>query len=263
MVIDSQLRRPGRSDDRHATVHGIVMAVCIVLAGAAAAQPALDIPAETQARLLGQWFDEIATDYEGRIVAYRFEIDGSGQFVGFAEFIGFEEQPLGLSLPITNATADEDVISFDVPGLGSTFEGEFKKDRIVGRAIRSNGGSLRLRLTKGQYVIPYALDVTDEQIEILQGTWVGEIDTPYGINQNIFKFAVLNDGKFHGYLDNPTTGQLGMIIRRLSLEEGQLKLETVYPKGDFVGDISGNDLTGGWRPAGARFSIRAKYRKVD
>lgn len=73
----------------------------------------------------------------------------------------------------------------------------------------------------------------------------------------------MNDGKLHGYLDNATTGQMGMIVRNLSLNEGVLKLEVVFPRGDFSGEILGGELAGGWRPAGARFAIPAWYRKVD
>ena len=247
---------------------GIVTLLALVVADGVLAQIGeAELPDQARERLLGQWYYELNVPGGGRIVAYRFEIDESNRLVGSAEFIGFADLPAQLRnvrMPVRSISVEGDDITFEVPSIGSRFVGEFRRERIVGTATRPNGSEeLRVTLRKGQYTIPYALDLTDEQIRILQGTWVGEIDAPTGVNENIFRFEILNDGKLHGYLDNPTSGQIGMIIRRLSLKEGKLKLETVFPPGDFSGDIEGNDLTGGWRPIGARFAIPARYRKVD
>ena len=248
--------------------HGIVILLALAAADGVPGQIAgSEFPEQARERLLGQWYYELNVPGGGRIVAYRFETDESNRLVGLAEFIGFADLPAQLRnspLPIRNIAVEDDNVSFEVPSIGSRFVGEFRRERIVGTATRPNGSEeLRVTLRKGQYTIPYALDLTDEQIRILQGTWVGEIDAPSGVNENIFRFEMLNDGKLHGYLDNPTSGQIGMIIRGLSLREGKLKLETVFPPGDFSGDIAGSDLTGGWRPIGARFAIPARYRKVD
>ena len=241
----------------------IFLAAAVILARGVAAQPGLDVPDEVRQRLLGQWSDEVKNQMEGRMFVYRFELDESGRLVGFAELIGFSDAQQGASFPIANATVDGDHISFDVPSIGSTFDGEFRRNGIVGKAVRPNGLSVRLSLTKGPFTIPYALDLVDEQASILRGTWVGEIDTPQGTHQNIFRFVTLSDGRLHGYLDNPTLQLWGMVVRNLSLQEGVLRLATVFPPGDFRGEVSGGELTGMWRPAGARQSIPARYRKVD
>lgn len=151
----------------------IVAALAIVVVDGLVAQPASDLADETKERLLGQWHYELNVPGGGRIVAYRFEIDETNRLVGIAEFIGFADLPerlQGSALPITNMVIDGDSLSFDVPSIGSRFVGEFKRKRIVGRATRPNGAEdLRVSLIQGQYTIPYALDLTEDQTEILQG----------------------------------------------------------------------------------------------
>lgn len=217
----------------------------------------LSVPDDVKSELLGQWYDQVKSPTGGLIIAYRFETDSSGRLVGFADVP--EQQQL--SMPITNATVAGDDISFEVPSVKGKFVGEIKKGKIVGDAVSANGQKSRLSLKKGEYTIPYALDLPGEQRDLLQGRWEGQIDIPGGTQVNNFRFAVL-DGQFYGYLDNPTAGLIGMKIGRLSLTDGKLRLETVSPPGRFTGELAGGEIHGSWVPGGQNMSLSASYRKV-
>ena len=217
----------------------------------------LRLPDESRNALLGQWYDEVRTPTGGIIIAYRFEIDAADRLVGFADVP--EQQQL--NMPITNAVVEGENLSFEVPSVKGRFEGEIRQDKIIGNAIDVNGQTARLSLKKGQYEIPYALDLSKEEVETLLGRWEGQIEVPGGTQQNIFRFAMVN-GAFYGYVDNPTSGLMGMKINRLSLKDGTLRLETVSPPGKFSGDVSGNDIHGRWVPGGQNLSLSANYHKV-
>lgn len=217
----------------------------------------LKLPGDVKNDLLGQWFDKVRSPTGGLIIAYRFETDKSNRLVGFADVPERQQ----LNMPITNATVDGENISFEVPTVKGRFVGEIKKGKIIGDALAADGQKVRLSLKKGQYTIPYALEVSKQGKDILQGRWEGQIERLGGSDRNIFRFAVL-DGRFYGYVDNPSIGLWGMRIDSLSLKDGRLRLETASPPGRFTGEVSGGEIHGSWVPGGQNFSLSANYKKV-
>lgn len=218
-----------------------------------------DVSGETLEQLAGQWYGKIRDRTGGIIMAYRFEIKGN-RLVGYADVP--EQQKF--NMPVINTYIEGKELSFEVPDANNRFTGTIRNNKIAGKTNVAGGRIVSLSLRKGEYSIPYPLDLSRELIGILQGRWVGQLRAPDGIHGNIFRFAVLNDGKFHGYLDNPTMRLWGMKIKKLSLKDGVLKLETVEPSGTFRGELSGNEITGKWTPGGSRMlRIEASYKKVE
>ena len=219
----------------------------------------LTLPDEIRDQLLGQWHGIIKTPVGGTIVAFRFETDKLNRVIGFVDIPERQQ----LNMLITNAVLEGKKFYFEIPNVKGKFVGKFTKSKIAGNTIAFNGKKESLTLRKGEYTIPNPLDLSEEQKSILHGRWDGKIKPPGGENVNIMRFMTLNNGKFYGFIDNPTLGLMAMKIRNLSLKGEELRLELVTPPGKFRGKISGDQIDGTWKSGGQPISIPGSYKKVS
>ena len=104
---------------------------------------------------------------------------------------------------------------------------------------------------QGGTVIRATLESLDDLEE-----WKGKL----GLLTVVFRFETKEDGNFTGFLDSPIQGSYGIPITGASFTDGKLKLKVKTINGEFIGQLSGNSLTGDWTQNGRTSPLTLKKK---
>ena len=92
----------------------------------------------------------------------------------------------------------------------------------------------------------------------LQGKWEGKLAAGQRNLTLIFRFELNRGNKFYGYVDSPDQGNATLKIIKASFANGELSLETKFPKARFEGKLNGNTLDGDWMQGPANLPLSLK-----
>lgn len=209
---------------------------------------------EAMARLKGEWYGEISTPAGGMTVVYRFESDKNGKFS-----VSRENPDQGAnSVPVTDVSMTNGTLTLKNSGPFGEFNGKLAGNTITGN-VNGPMGSLPVTLKKGEYVPPdYTLSLPQAVMDRLQGKWLGKLKAGPRTLTIIFRFELNRGNKYYGYVDSPDQGNTTLKIMKASFDNGQLSLETKFPKARFEGKLSGNTLDGSWMQGPANLPLSLK-----
>ena len=98
----------------------------------------------------------------------------------------------------------------------------------------------------------------------LEGAWLGSLKvSPTDSLRLVFNIRANPDGSFSGTLDSPDQGATGIVISRIAVEKGQVKVEVSVVGGGFEGMLNaeGSEMSGQWKQGGAALDVVMKRVK--
>jgi hypothetical protein len=214
----------------------------------------LNLSREIMEQLLGEWHGELDTPVGAMTLVYRFEITAAGENAAFRE----SPDQGGNAVPVTDATLTDGILTLKTPGPGGEFNGKLAGTTITGE-VKGPMGSVPLTLMKGKFVPPsYKLSLAQDVMDQLQGKWQGKLNTPQRELTLVFRFEAEGEGEYYGFVDSPDQGNTSLKIVEAAFANGELSLKTKFPRGEFLGKLAGNELTGQWKQGPANMPLSMK-----
>jgi hypothetical protein len=103
-----------------------------------------------------------------------------------------------------------------------------------------------LVMSRGEYR-PRGLELSQEAIDRLAGSWVGRVQNPAGAALAIvFRFESTEAGNVVAFLDSPDQGANGIPMSELQLEGDQLSLVVPAAQASFRATLSADGMEGTW-----------------
>ncbi len=207
------------------------------------------LSAEVIGKVAGRWTGSLSIPGGNSLaIVMNFDAGDAGKLTGTME--SPDQTPR--KFPMENLLVNDTDVSFNVDTIRGRYEGSFADGKIVG--TWSQGQDFELVLTRAEFdPREYALDLSEEDAAMLEGSWWGEISTPIGPVPAIFRF-VQNDGDFMlGYFDSPDRGASDIPLKTFNINDGVV--EMTMATGGFSGTIEGGKITGDFRQGGQKLPL--------
>jgi hypothetical protein len=210
---------------------GWILVVAAVLAG-------LSGTAAAQEDISGTWAGqlEVAPDTQLEI---HFVLTRAGD--GSYAAVVTSPDPGGIKDVAANAVSFADGrLSMTFDALSGGYEGTLANGELTGE-WRQPGASLPLAL------VPYEAPVLSQaDIELLEGQWVGKLSAGGGELTIVFRFETNEDGELVGNLDSPDQGARGIAMSNIELVDGELSFRVARVRGEYTATLEGDRMTGTW-----------------
>lgn len=214
----------------------------------------LSLSKEAMDQLKGEWHGDLDTPAGAMTVVYRFETDAAGNNIAFR----INPDQGNTSVPIIEAALEDGKLTLKTSGPGGQFNGKLSGNQINGE-MKGPLGALPLTLKKGKYIAPtYPLELSQEAMDQIRGKWQGKLKAPQRDMTLVFRFEANDKGEYYGYVDSPDQGANGLKIMEASLAGVELSLKTKFPRAEFKGKLSGDELTGHWIQGPANMPLSMK-----
>ena len=105
----------------------------------------LNLSKEAMDQLLGSWSGKLETPGGSLTVVFRFEMNETGEFVGFTD----SPDQGGFGIPITGTTYEAGNVTIEVSSLQAGYKGEITGNEMDGE-FTQRGMSFPLALIKGE-----------------------------------------------------------------------------------------------------------------
>ena len=207
------------------------------------------LSAELIGKVAGRWTGSLSIPGGNSLaIVMKFDSGDAGKLTGTME--SPDQSPR--KFPMESLLVNDTDVSFNVDTIRGRYEGSFADGKIVG--IWSQGQDFELVLTRAEFdPREYALDLSEEDAAMLEGSWWGEISTPIGPVPAILRF-VQNDGDFMlGYFDSPDRGSRDTPLKTFNISDGVV--EMTMAAGGFNGTIEGGKITGDFRQGGQKLPL--------
>lgn len=131
-------------------------------------------------------------------------------------------------------------LSMTFDALSGGYEGTVANGELTGE-WRQPGTTLPLAL------VPYEAPVLSQaDIELLEGQWVGKLSVGGGELTIVFRFETDEDGELVGNLDSPDQGARGIPMSNIELVDGELSFRVARVRGEYKAKVEGDAMTGTW-----------------
>lgn len=191
-------------------------------------------------QLRGSWVGELTVQGITLAIVYRFEQDEEGRFVGFLD----SPDQGALGIPVTSIRLDDGALSFAIPQISGEYTATLDGDSMTG-TFTQLGMPTPLDMSRGEYV-QRGLELSQEVMDRLEGSWVGSIQGPGGALTIVFRFEPTADGGMAALLDSPDQGASGIPINEVNLEGDSLELVIAAAQASFTAMLSAGEMAGTW-----------------
>jgi|TARA_B100000315_G_scaffold258743_1_gene311941 hypothetical protein len=152
-----------------------------------------------------------------------------------------------------NIVVTESGVSLVVEVVNGSYKGEFSGDDIKGHW--SQGSELALTLSRAAYdPRENALELAAEVRAKLLGPWHGTIATPGGSLAVVFRFVQEEEDLVRGFFDSPDQGAKDLIVKSVSVEDGQVDM-SIAGIGSYKGSMDSGKITGDFSQAGQKMPL--------
>lgn len=170
--------------------------------------------------LAGEWHGQIESKQGVVAFIFRFETAESGGITGFVNIAGAE----GEGLRAGDIVLHEGVLSFKFNADKAEFQGQLNGDQIIG-SLKTGGVTVPLNMEKGKYSNPYALNISREAMEKLNGEWHGVLKYPDGPMLVLFRFGQNRVGEYVGFADRPYNSDFNAPITDAVLDGEEIEFK--------------------------------------
>jgi len=191
--------------------------------------------------LSGSWVGKLETPGGALTIVYRFEEDADGNFVGYLD--SPDQGADGMA--ISDIELADGQLQFKVARVRGEYVATMTEGGMEGTWTQGPQPT-PLTMSRGEYT-PESLDLSQEAMESLAGSWVGTVESPAGELTIVLRFETNDDGDFEGFLDSPTQGASGIPITQIALAQGELVLTIPAVKGEYAARLSEPQMQGTWK----------------
>ena len=187
-------------------------------------------------QLAGEWHGEIVSKQGNTTFIFRFEANGS-KLTGQVKIAGSN----GNGLSIEHFELINDNIKFTFNKGMAEYQGKYRGDQITGE-LKTRGVAVVLNMEKGKYQNPYALAISRDAMEKINGEWHGELKGPDGTVLYIFRFGQNGAGEYVGFADNPYYSDFNAPITEAVLDGDKLEFKVPNLLMTVSGSLTGNHI---------------------
>ncbi|MGH7427466.1 MAG: DUF4386 domain-containing protein [Gemmatimonadales bacterium] len=153
------------------------------------------------------------------------------------------DQSAGQKIPLANVAASASRLTFSVPSIGATYEGDWNESTRTWSGFFRQGAAVPLTLTRGQ---PSAAPVVDG----LDGTWRGTLVRGTVNLRHVLRVRTGGFGT-RVRLDSPDAGAVGLEVDALVREGDSVRFRVPPAEVTFAGSLAaGRILVGAWTRPG-------------
>ncbi|MFC1840289.1 hypothetical protein ACFL1N_11960 [Thermodesulfobacteriota bacterium] len=198
----------------------------------------LNLPREVVEGLTGEWHGTLKMPSNVIHVAFKFETNEKGEFVGYYE-VPDQRQKIAIS----EANIKDGTLTLKIKVGSAEYKGKLDGDNLKGEWTQAGISSIPLSMKKGEYVPPvYNLDLPDDIKEQLTGDWYADVKLPAQTITITVNFKTTEKGEFVGIEDNLTQNAKGMPVFEATYSDGKLTFK--IPNAEFKGRLDGDKLIG-------------------
>jgi hypothetical protein len=205
--------------------------------------PPIDIPVESQNKLLGKWAGKMdVQDDAAYTIILRFEKTKDGKFYAYTD----SPEQGGYGNRLTDVVLKGDQFSFKLPLTNGKYTGKLVDNTITG-TYEVSGKQYTLNVTRGaKFEAPVTqADIPADVMKKLLGRWNGTLATL----SVTFRFEQNAAGKSIIAMDIPNQNVKGMTALKASLANDKLSLK-FFGGREYSGKLSGNKIDGAWMQSG-------------
>ena len=207
------------------------------------AYEAMAIPQDVIDTLLGQWSGKLELPAGEFNIVFHFEMNEDGEFTG-----AIQNADAGPARQVmADIRLEEGELMFRVPQANADYRGTLSGDTVTGN-LTQGAQSMALNVSRGGFepVLP-ELSLSDADMEILEGTWTGEMG-PLTI---VLNFLRNEQGVIYATVDSPVQNVEGLPVTVASLSSNnRLVVELSVINAQFQGTVAGDTVDGAWTQGG-------------
>ena len=143
----------------------------------------------------------------------------------------------------------------DVPKLSGGYAGTLRNGVFEGEWSQEGA---KLPLSLKPFETP---TLTRADIELLRGEWFGKLDGGRGTVTIVLRFSTATDGTLKGVFDVPEQGGKDMVLKDVTLDDGQFSVDLPRAPAKITGLLKGDQIAGQWEQLGNSLPLTLKKGK--